>query len=202
MTENKKVHWKAWSFLKRPKALGGLGFRDLTFFNKALLARQVWRIIERPDSLVAQVLKARYFKHTDIMDSLSSNPSYVWRSLLWSRDIITKGLIWKVGNSYSINARRDAWIPSLKEGRISSNVSYDSNILIKDLINYSREWDIQKANSIFLPYEVSAIKKSQFWKTDILTEDSGNSKRTEATLSKVVILSMPMISPARRCAVP
>lgn len=51
-------------------------------FNRGLLAKQVWRIINEPLSLMAQILKARYFKHVDIMDAnLGSNPSYIWRSI-------------------------------------------------------------------------------------------------------------------------
>lgn len=175
--QNKKVHWKTWNFLKRPKALGCLGFRDLTHFNKALLAKQIWRVMENPESLVARVLKARYFKHTDIMEAtLSSNPSYIWRSMLWSRDIIREGIMWKVGNGQSINARRDVWIPSLSEGRIKSNISYDSNILLKELLSSNGEWNISKANSLFLPFEVKAIQRTpimgvdypdrRFWRFD------------------------------------
>lgn len=100
---NKKVHWKSWSFLKKPKSLGGMGFRDLAHFNKALLAKQIWKIMENPDSLVVRVLKARYFKHTEILEaSLGSNPSYIWRSMLWSRDIIEEGSIGKIGKNYPL----------------------------------------------------------------------------------------------------
>lgn len=68
--------------------------------------------MENPNSLVAQLLKARYFKHIDIMDaSLGSNPSYFWRSLLWSREILWDGIVWKVGNGESINACREALDP-------------------------------------------------------------------------------------------
>lgn len=75
-----------------------MGFRDLVAFNKALLAKQVWRILLYPNSLIARILKARYFKNSDIMlAKTGSNPSYIWRSLLWSRDLLKKGLCWKVG---------------------------------------------------------------------------------------------------------
>lgn len=73
-----KIHWKKWNSLKLSITAGGLGFRDLTLFNKALLAKQVWRVIENPDSLLARFLKARYFKHVDIMEaSLGNNPSFI-----------------------------------------------------------------------------------------------------------------------------
>lgn len=74
----KKMHWKPWRSLCKPKSLGGLGFRHMESFNKALLAKQLWRLISNPESLVARVLKARYFKDQDIMEaSLGSNPSYM-----------------------------------------------------------------------------------------------------------------------------
>lgn len=70
-----------------------MAFRDLSVFNKALLAKQVWRMIENSDHMVTKVFKAQYFKNMDIMEApLGSNPSYIWRSLLWSRDILPKGI--------------------------------------------------------------------------------------------------------------
>lgn len=84
---------------------------------------------------MARVLKARYFKHTDIIEaSMGSNPSYIWRSLMWSRNIIDSGAMWKVGKGEIIRVRKVAWIPSLKAGVITSNISFDSNVHIKDLL--------------------------------------------------------------------
>lgn len=77
-SQEKKVHWKSWKNHMNPKSKGGLGFRDLTLSKKALLAKQVWRLIFVPDSLTAKVFKARYYKHMDIMIApLGSNPLYI-----------------------------------------------------------------------------------------------------------------------------
>lgn len=135
-----------------------MGFRNLSHFNKALLAKQVWRLLDNPDSLVAQVFKARYYKHSNIIDAtISNNPSFVWRSLMWSREELDFRTLWKVGNGRRIHSRNDAWIPSLAAEKITSNVSYDSNCQVEELLNIHQCWDIGKLNNLFLPYEVDAI---------------------------------------------
>lgn len=60
------------------KSRGGLGFRDFSSFNQALVAKQDWRLIQNPDSLVAKMLKAKYYKQTDFLKArIGSNPSYI-----------------------------------------------------------------------------------------------------------------------------
>ena len=39
------------------KNADGLGFKDLEAFNKALLGKQVWRLLTKPNLLVSKVLK-------------------------------------------------------------------------------------------------------------------------------------------------
>lgn len=44
-----------------------MGFRDLHMFHKAMLWKQGWRLVTRPDSLYAKVLKGRYFHDGDFL---------------------------------------------------------------------------------------------------------------------------------------
>lgn len=85
--------------MSQAKIRGGLGFKDLSCFNQVLVAKQGWRIMQAPDSLVARILKARYFKHSTFMEAgLGSKPSYIWRSILWGREVLSKGYRWRIGN--------------------------------------------------------------------------------------------------------
>lgn len=62
------THWISWKKLTKPKAQGGLGFRDMHGFNIAMLSRQIWRLIQFPESLYARVLQAHYFPGGQILD--------------------------------------------------------------------------------------------------------------------------------------
>lgn len=67
----------------------GMGFRDLAKFNIALIAKQGWRLITNPDSLLAQVLKSKYYLETDFLHSnLKSSASFTWKSIWLSQKIL------------------------------------------------------------------------------------------------------------------
>ena len=55
--QESKIAWVSW------KMNGGMGFRNLQAFNLAMLAKQGWRLISNPNSLVAQIYRARYYPH-------------------------------------------------------------------------------------------------------------------------------------------
>lgn len=54
-----------------------MGFRNLQAFNFALLAKQAWKILTNLSSLVAYILKEKYFPFSDILHAnLGNSPSF------------------------------------------------------------------------------------------------------------------------------
>lgn len=94
------------------KDQGGMSFRDMKSFIKALLAKQLWRILQNLDSLSAKIFKAKYFIQGSILFArLGCNPSYVWRSLCAVENLIQTRIIWRVGNGGQIHIWKDKWLP-------------------------------------------------------------------------------------------
>ena len=65
----------------KPKALGGMGFKDLEKFNETMLAKQVWRLLVDRSSLFYRVFSAKYFPSKSIFDAKVAFESYAWRRL-------------------------------------------------------------------------------------------------------------------------
>ena len=105
-----KIHWLNWGCLCSSKCDGGMGFRDLQCFNLALLAKQGWRLLTQPASLFYRVFQSKYFARCSFWKAkLGSNPSFIWRSILASRDLLCHGMKWSIGNGREVDIWKDDW---------------------------------------------------------------------------------------------
>jgi hypothetical protein len=76
-----------------------MSFRDLPMFNKAMLGKQGWRLMTRPNSLCSRVLKGRYYHNGDFLAATRKrHSSQTWRAILVGRDTLWHGLIRRIGD--------------------------------------------------------------------------------------------------------
>ncbi|XP_050258807.1 uncharacterized protein LOC126703778 [Quercus robur] len=117
--ERRKIHWKNWDTLCKPKIEGGLRFKDLAKFNDVMLAKQVWRLSHDTSSLFYRVFKARYFPNGTIFYAKQKSDSYAWKSILRVRKVMVMGAKWRVGDGKSIKVFVDNWLPGSSGGKVT-----------------------------------------------------------------------------------
>ncbi|XP_075633558.1 putative mitochondrial protein AtMg00310 [Castanea sativa] len=152
--------WVSWSRMCKSKLEGGMGFRDLYAFNLAMLAKQGWRMLENPASLMACMYEARYFPNGDILNaSIGSNLYYAWRSIHKSIEIIQPGTRWRVGNGKTIHIWDDRWLPTPSTYKvISPRKDFGDFPMLLALIDQdTRRWRKDILDKIFFAFEVGNI---------------------------------------------
>ncbi|XP_042939499.1 uncharacterized protein LOC122274529 [Carya illinoinensis] len=159
--ETSKIQWVNWDKISTEKGSGGLGFRDLRLFNLALLSKQGWRIIQNPSSLMAKVLKQKYFSRVDFTEAqMGSRPSFVWRSIKAGANLLKKGLMWRIGNGSKVNIWSDRWLPHSHNHMVLSTRDEDCWCeKVSDPIDPQRlEWEDSLLHELFNQHEVENIK--------------------------------------------
>ena len=118
-----------------------------------MLAKQLWRIHYRPNTLLARSLKARH--SSDVWSAkIGHYPSYGGRSILGSRKVIGNGLRWKAGNGKCIRVRKDAWLDGAGSGQI---ISPRGELGIDTIDSINKEWQQDLVRDVLLPFEVERI---------------------------------------------
>ncbi|CAL1404049.1 unnamed protein product [Linum trigynum] len=158
----RRIHWISHDELTWPKEEGGLGFRNLFGFNTALLARQVWSIHQRPQSLVARILQAKYYKKTTILEAaVGHHPSYIWRSLMSAQELLNEGIRWRIGNGASVQIWGDKWLPESTPAFVTSApMGLPVDAKVRDLISPELDqWDETVVEACFPTEIASRIKQ-------------------------------------------
>ncbi|KAL0284756.1 UNVERIFIED_CONTAM: hypothetical protein Sradi_7189600 [Sesamum radiatum] len=145
--------------LSRKKEVGGLGLRKLGAINLAMLAKQVWRIIMKPDALLSRILKHKYFSSTDVFQAVAgSGCSFTWRSIISARNMVSAGFRWQVGNGHSVKIRTDKWVPrpwTFKVLTAQNTLGWDATV--SELLSEEGEWNEEFMQTVFRPEDIGAI---------------------------------------------
>jgi hypothetical protein len=156
-----KIHWMSWRRMGKSKFMRGMGFRDCHSFNKALLAKQFWQLWHHPDSLIASIMKAKYYSESSILEAgVGHVPSFAWRSIYSSRDIVKEGLVWHVGNGSSVQIWKDRWFPKQPMFQIlSPSRVLNPDAKVCELIGENTKWwNTQLLELLFTGEEIKMIQ--------------------------------------------
>ena len=156
---NREFFWKkyniekgmpliAWDKVCRPKSQGGLGLRKTEAVNKAFQCKLVWKILTNAPSLWVQSMRAKYLHSATLFHCTWKNSdSPVWKSLLKCRNLLQKGIIWKIGRGEEISFWFDNWVENRNLVEILG-VSEDSiahpEAKVCKFIRDNSEWDVPK----------------------------------------------------------
>ncbi|XP_024199980.1 uncharacterized protein LOC112203217 [Rosa chinensis] len=130
------------------------------FFNLALLAKQGWCLLTQPDSIIAKLLKAKYFPHCSFLEAkLKGGESYSWRSIISGRDVFKLGLRYQVGSGCNISVWNDPCVPTPHSFRPYSPIMEGmEDLVVSDLIDFdSKTWATDFMKELFIEGEVERM---------------------------------------------
>lgn len=87
-------------------------------------------------------------------------PSYAWRSILFGRELLIKGLVKSIGNRRSTSVWSEKWIMDEVPRRpVNRQVLIDVNLKVSSLLMSSGEWNNDTLTELFPPNEVLRIRQ-------------------------------------------
>ncbi|XP_019186508.1 PREDICTED: uncharacterized protein LOC109181212 [Ipomoea nil] len=123
---------------------------------------QAWRMLTKPDSLVARVYKARYFPKGSFFDAqVRNNPSFCWRSIMAAKSIICGGVRRRIGNGESTFIWTHPWLRNDHDPMIQTEVPIQlKEAKVAGLIDQQTGvWDPSILTDLFQPNDVAEIMK-------------------------------------------
>lgn len=159
--DKKKMCWVSWKNLSKAKGKGGLGFRDLQSFNDALLAKLSWRILNKPECLLAKILLGKYCHTSSFLESkVPASTSHGWRGICVGRDLLKTQLGRLIGNGATTDIWYDSWLSTSSPQKPMGPAPFNSyKLKVSALISpETLEWDIEKIRAILPAYETEILE--------------------------------------------
>ncbi|XP_026417197.1 uncharacterized protein LOC113312677 [Papaver somniferum] len=142
--KSKGLFYIAWDVVNKPKELGGLGFKNMEYFNLAMTSKIAWRLIEEPNSLWSSTMKAAHYPNQEVI-RIDTKPkttdSWIWKGILEGISYIQQYYIWKIEDGTKIHIWEERWIANFPD-IIHKPPHCHSNLkTVNQLFNVHGEWD-------------------------------------------------------------
>ena len=110
-SEGRKIAWIKWETCCKSKKEGGLGIKDVSSFNKALIAKWMWKVKVESAGKWREVVVSKYIEYGQ-----RRCQSWWWRDLCiiceegQTESWFNKQVSWKVGNGKDVRFWDDPWL--------------------------------------------------------------------------------------------
>ncbi|XP_019150780.1 PREDICTED: uncharacterized protein LOC109147628 [Ipomoea nil] len=149
--DTRKIHTVSWDDICKPKLHGGLGLRKAQDFNMAFLTKMAGHVLTHPDKLWVKIMKEKYVKNGNFFSTpVTANSSWGWRSIMKGKNILCKGLRWRIGTGASISFWHDRWVGDspLAETIPLPATGNCSNLKVRDVMLNNCAWNIDALESL------------------------------------------------------
>ncbi|XP_021750305.1 uncharacterized protein LOC110715993 [Chenopodium quinoa] len=143
----KGMYWVKKRIIQRPKGMGGLGIRSMSYLNDALLFKQVARMHCNPQLLVARSMEPTHSCSLCTGESrmdLKGGASWGRCGLFNVANKVVKGYNWKIGNGDRVKVANMRWVqgsvPVFNSDQPLRGVGLER---VKDLISRdTKSWNV------------------------------------------------------------
>ncbi|KHN11400.1 Putative ribonuclease H protein, partial [Glycine soja] len=114
--EASKIPWVKWDTVCLPKNNGGLGIKDLSKFNEALLGKWGWELANNHNQPWTRILLSKYGGWKELISGGKSKFSSQWWQDLKTifqqqhNNCFLNNLKWRVGCGSKISFWKDKWL--------------------------------------------------------------------------------------------
>ncbi|KAL5544591.1 hypothetical protein UlMin_008375 [Ulmus minor] len=86
-----------------------------------------------------------------------SKASFVWRSIIWGREVIERGSRWRIGSGLNIDVIQDRWVPNPPVFKLFDPPPLPEGFTVFDLCLQNGEWDSEFIHLLFGEEEARKI---------------------------------------------
>ncbi|XP_050229329.1 uncharacterized protein LOC126678474 [Mercurialis annua] len=111
-TESRKINLIKWDVVRKSRVRGGLGHKNMSLMNEALLMKIGWKILANHDVFWVKILRSKYKILDNWVPSLPNivGSSHLWQALgkLWGK--LQAGVRWALCDGTTIRFWLDPWL--------------------------------------------------------------------------------------------
>ncbi|KAJ9538957.1 hypothetical protein OSB04_031690 [Centaurea solstitialis] len=131
----------AWTLVCRPRNCGGLGFRRLAVWNRALIAKNLWAVLSNRKCLWVDWIRQYSFRNHNFWKVRKNNRwSWVLAKMMLIRPEIRRCVTVRIGSGLTTNAWHDTWLScgplsEVISARFIHGMSLSSTTTVRQLLD-------------------------------------------------------------------